>query len=237
MALKEFKEGDILFCTVTNIESTAVLVKIEDFGKGSIVMSEIAAGRIRNLREYVVQNKRIICKVLKVYPDHLELSLRRVTGKEREELIEKDKKEKVLIGLLKGTISNSAEVIKTIKEEHDLGDFFDEIKANPELMDKYLKKADIERFAKLLKEKEETEKTSKGIIIVKTTSSNGLEDIKSLLSEKETKNSEIKYLGSSQFSVETKGKDFKEANISLQGILKALEAKAKSKKMLFQIKP
>lgn len=236
MAIKEFKEGDILFCTVANIENAAVIVKIDNYGKGNIVMSEIAAGRIRNLREYVLPNKRIICKVLKVYPDHLELSLRRVTGKEREELLEKDRKEKVLIGLLKGTIKNSEEVIEKIKAEHDLSDFLDEIKINPESISKYLKKTDIERFSKLLKEKEDTEKTSKKIAVIKTTSSNGLEDIKSLLTSKEATESEIKYLGSSQFSIETKGKNFKDANTQLQSLLSSLEAKAKSKKILFIIK-
>lgn len=236
MALKEIKEGDIIFCTVTAIESANVTVKIDGFGKGSIVMSEIAAGRIRNLREYVLPNKRIICKVLKVYPDHLELSLRRVTGKEREELLEKDRKEKVLVGLLKGTLQNSEEIIRKMKEEHDLGDFLDEIKENPEILTNYIKKADLERFSKLLKEKEDVEKNSKKTIIVKTTSSNGLEDIKSLLTSKEAKNAVIKYLGSSQFSVETKGKNFKDANTQLQTLLSVLETQAKSKKLLFQIK-
>jgi len=54
----EIKEGDLVIATVKKIEGTTVFVEIEDSEiKGSIVFSEIAAGRIRNIREYVVPNK------------------------------------------------------------------------------------------------------------------------------------------------------------------------------------
>ena len=46
--------GDLVLCTVKTIDGTTVFVKIEDDGEGTIVTSEIAPGRIRNLREYVI---------------------------------------------------------------------------------------------------------------------------------------------------------------------------------------
>ena len=54
------EEGDILMCTVDRIVGTVVFVKIDETGQeASIVMSEIAPGRIRNLRDYVFPKKKI----------------------------------------------------------------------------------------------------------------------------------------------------------------------------------
>ena len=78
--------GDIVLCTVDRIVGTVVFVKIKGYGEGSIIMSEIAPGRIRNLRQYVVPKKQIVCKVLRISGDRIDLSLRRVTQKEKKEV-------------------------------------------------------------------------------------------------------------------------------------------------------
>jgi len=57
--------GDVVMCTVEKIAGTVVFVKIDENGEGSIVLSEIAPGRIRNLRDYVIPKKRIICKCIR----------------------------------------------------------------------------------------------------------------------------------------------------------------------------
>ena len=78
-----YNENDLVVCKVINIVGTTVFVETEDGINGSIVVSEIAPGRIRNLRAYVVPNKLIVCKVLSVGDRHLFLSLRRVKDKEK----------------------------------------------------------------------------------------------------------------------------------------------------------
>src|SRR3990167_650200 len=108
----ELREDDVVMCTVKEIEGTTVFLEIEGNGAGSMVMSEVAAGRIRNLREYVFPNKKVVCKVLKIAADkHIELSLRRVTGKEREEAQEKYKKEKTFMSLIGTLVPNTHEVV------------------------------------------------------------------------------------------------------------------------------
>jgi translation initiation factor 2 alpha subunit (eIF-2alpha) len=52
--------GEIVMCTVDRIVGTIVFVKIDGNGEGSIILSEIAPGRIRNLRDNVVPKKRIV---------------------------------------------------------------------------------------------------------------------------------------------------------------------------------
>ena len=74
--------GDVVLCTVDRIVGTTVFVNIEGDGEGSIVFSEIAPGRIRNIRDYVVPKKKIVCKVLRISGNRMDLSFRRVTLKE-----------------------------------------------------------------------------------------------------------------------------------------------------------
>ena len=63
----ELKEDEIVMCTVKSIEGTTVFLEIESNGTGSMAMSEVAAGRIRNLREYVFPKKKVVCKILKIW--------------------------------------------------------------------------------------------------------------------------------------------------------------------------
>ena len=71
------------------ISGTTVFVSIEDDGEGTIITSEIAPGRIRNLRDYVVPGKKIVCKILSIdKAGNIHLSLRRVTDKEKREVME-----------------------------------------------------------------------------------------------------------------------------------------------------
>jgi len=97
----DFEESDVVLCTVERIVGTTVFVKIEGYGEGSIILSEIAPGRIRNIRAHVVPKKKIVCKILRISGNRVELSLRRVTQKERKEVLDEYKQEKSYISMLK----------------------------------------------------------------------------------------------------------------------------------------
>ena len=60
--LMELEIGDLVLCTVEKVEKTIVFVKMENGDGGSITISEIAPGRIRNIRRYVVQKKKLFVK-------------------------------------------------------------------------------------------------------------------------------------------------------------------------------
>jgi len=162
-----FKEDEIVMCMVKRIEGTIIFVNIDGDGEGTIAMSEIAAGRIRNLREYVFPNKRIVCKVLSVDKDgHQHLSLRRVTGKEREEMQERYKKEKTLASILKTVSKSPQESIKLIREKYELWEFFDNLRQNPSIAEKFFDKKEAKKLVELLEEKEEREKKVKKICMI-----------------------------------------------------------------------
>lgn len=225
------KDGDVVLCTVKKIEKTSVFVETEDGTPGSIVFSEIAAGRIRNIRDYVSINKKIVCKVLKVHSDHLELSLRRVTGKERDEVLEKSQKERTLKSIIKASSKKPEEVIDKIKEEYDLSDFLDELRENPSLIEKFMSRSESEALVKILSEKKEKEKSVSRVVTIRSKSS--IDDLKEILS---TDEAEIHYLGSSQFSVKKSGRDYKEAEKQLKEVLEKIQKKAKEKQAFIEIK-
>src|SRR3989344_5280243 len=118
------EEGDVVLCTVERIMGTVVFVKIHPSEsnkselEGSIITAEIAPGRIRNLREYVVPKKMIVCKIIRISPDrrHIDLSLRRVTGKEKKEFLEKSKTDSKELEKLAGK-ENTAKIIEVIKKQ------------------------------------------------------------------------------------------------------------------------
>lgn len=227
------KENDIVLCTVKSIEGTAIFVQIENNGLGNIIMSEIAAGRIRNLREYVHPNKKIVCKVLKIYQDHAELSLRRVTSREKEEIQSRYDKERTFNSMLKVITKSPEQIIEKIKEKYELWDFFDKIKEDSGLLENFMKKSEADSLIKILEEKKEREKIVKRIIILKSNSESGISDIKDIL---KVKNICIYYLGSSQFSIEAKAIEYKEAESILNKAISQIEAKAKEKKAFFEYK-
>ncbi|MFW6009628.1 MAG: S1 RNA-binding domain-containing protein, partial [archaeon] len=88
--------GEIVLCTVRKIYGNTTFVTLDEYEKeGVLTISEIAPGRIRNLREYVVENKKIVCKVLRVDQKgrRIDVSLRRVPVPIMKEKLEKIKKE------------------------------------------------------------------------------------------------------------------------------------------------
>jgi len=88
--------NEIILCKVTKIYRNSTFVYIPEYDKdGVLTISEIAPGRIRNLRDHVVEGKEIICKVLRVDPkqNRIDVSLRRVNITKKKEKQEQIKKE------------------------------------------------------------------------------------------------------------------------------------------------
>ncbi len=229
----ELKEDEVVMCTVKKIEGTTVFVDIEGNDSGTLVLSEIAAGRIRNLRDYVSINKKIVCKVLKISKDHTELTLRRVTAKERDEAKERYNQEKNLLSMLKTFSSSPKELIEKVKKKYAVLAVLEMARQSPTILEEIFSKSESEKLAKMLIERKDKEKSVKKTIIIKSFSSSGIKDIKDVLT---TKEADIRYLGSSQFSVSTKAKDFKEANSLLNSKIDNIEKKAKEKKVFLEIK-
>ena len=60
----EYNEGDIVLCTVVDVGDAVTSVVLNDGTKGTIVSSEIASGRIKYMRSYVVPNKNSLQSII-----------------------------------------------------------------------------------------------------------------------------------------------------------------------------
>jgi len=227
------KEDDVVMCTVKKIEGTTVFLKIEGEGDGSMSLPEVSAGRIRNLRDFVSPGKKIVCKVLRIVRGHPELSLRRVTGRERDLVKDRYKKERTLLSMLKIVTKNHDKALEKIKSEYEIPDFIDEARENPNIIESFLSKSESSQLAKILSEKKDKPKEVKKKITLKSKSPSGLKDIKSILDVKDVK---ILYLGSSKFSISTEANDYKSAEQKMEKAIEKIEKNAKKLKAQLEIK-
>ena len=88
--------NEIVYTTVRKIYGNTVFVYLDEYDKeGVLTISEIAPGRIRNMRDYVVEDKKIVCKVLRVDPKQkrIDVSLRRVSVPLMKKKLDEIKKE------------------------------------------------------------------------------------------------------------------------------------------------
>ncbi len=233
----KLEEDDVVLCTVRRIEGTTVFLDIEFNGKniaGTMIFSEVSPGRIRNIRDFISINKKIVCKVLRLKDNHPELSLRRVTARERDEVLEQYKKARMLESMLKPVfLEKTSNVLDKIKSKTDAASFLEEAREDPSLLKEIASGKELEQLQKIFSEKKESEKEVRKTIIARSDAADGLERLRSLLS---TKDAEVAYQGSSRFFVTTRGKDFKIANQKIEAFLTTLKEKAKKSGVQFEIK-
>lgn len=221
-------------CTVDRIVGTIVFVKIEGVGEGSITFSEIAPGRIRNIRDYVVPKKRIVCKVLRISGDRIDLSFRRVTQKEQKEIKKLEKLEKSYKSIIKGVLKDKAEfIINEISNKEKLNDFIQEAKEDSKKLEKLVGKENSKKIIEII-----LSQKSKNIIVKKnidltTSAPDGILLIKEILEK--IKEAEIKYLHAGKYTLKIESEDPKTADHKLKEIILSIEKQAKEKNIEFSI--
>ncbi len=232
----ELEVGDVVLCTVDRIVGTIVFVKIDRNGEGNIIISEIAPGRIRNLREYVVPKKKIVCKILRISQNkNIDLSLRRVTQKEKKEVLEQYKQEKSYKSVLKSILGEESEkIVQQIEKEERLFDFLQEAKENSKNLEKIAGKESTKKILDIIKAQKQKTAILKKEINLTTKNANGIKLIKGLLED--LKEVEIKYISAGKYSIKIEKDDIKTADNRLKDILKDLEEKAKKAGFEFFVK-
>ncbi|MCW4019420.1 MAG: translation initiation factor IF-2 subunit alpha [Candidatus Bathyarchaeota archaeon] len=158
--------GDLVIATIESVMDYGAYANLDEYGKrGFLHISEISSARIRKIRDYVREKQKMVLKVLRVNvgKGHIDLSLRRVTKRERIEKIKawkKDRKAEVLlhavaekVGLSKDEVYEKAGVI--LEERYGLYEGFEKaIKDGPEALTKLDIPEDIaQAFAQIAEER------------------------------------------------------------------------------------
>jgi translation initiation factor 2 alpha subunit (eIF-2alpha) len=237
--MEKLEVGDIVLCTVDRIVGTVVFVKIPSENKeieGSILMSEIAPGRIRNIRDYVVPKKKIVCKILRISSQgNIELSLRRVSQKERKEVIEQDKQEKSYISILRSVLGKKLdETVEKITEEERIFSFLEEAKLNPEKLEKIVGKEDSKKILDILKTQKKKKAIVKKEIHLTTIKPNGITLIKKILEL--FKEIDVRYISAGRYSLELESEDIKVADKKVMNLIASAEKDSKKLGVDFDVK-
>lgn len=230
------EEDSLHLCKVESVQKTTVFVKLENGKKGTIVISEIAPGRIRNLRQYVVPNKKVVCKILRLNKGNVELSLRRVSAKEKKEVLTKYKQEQTAKSAIHSILKEKAvESEKKILEDFKtLSKFLLEAKEDEKLIDKYIPKEFHEKILRITQKKKKGVEVKK-ILNLSCLESDGLERIKKILEIKEG-GLKITYISAGKYQLTAKGADYKSLNKKIDALVNDLEKTAKKEKCDFKVK-
>ncbi|OVE74683.1 hypothetical protein BVX95_01455 [archaeon D22] len=233
-------EGEIVLCTVTNIQYNSVFVKLDEYknAQGMIHISEISPGRIRNLRDFVKEGKVIVCKILKVHKDrgHIDLSLRRVNENQRRNKLEEikraqkaDKIAELCAKELKIDVKEFSKILaRAISNNFDnlYASFEAVVEEDFDLATLGLEKNLVEVLDSQIRQKIKPISVKiEGTLTLTSFESNGMELIKAALMKAEEVSEQINlyYEGGGHFRIEVTAPEYKEAEKILHDALEILE--------------
>jgi len=222
------EEGELVLCTVTSVQYHSVFVELDEYGKGGLIhISEVSPGRIRNIRDFVKEGKKVVCKVLRINKEkgYIDLSLRRVNESEKRRKIDDIKKEQnseKIVEIAAGKIGIKTEEMykqiseKIAKEYSSLHEFFEQSAKNEALLDGLpIDKIHIKAISETIKQRiKPTEVEITGKLKITTYAPNGIDIIKESLKKAEDAVNgrvSIKYLGSGTYRFKLTAPDYKEA--------------------------
>jgi len=245
MELKKIEwpeEGDLVIATVKTITDYGAYVVLDEYQKeGLLHVSEVSSGWVRNIHNFVREGQKFVLKVLRVDTEkgHIDLSLRRVTKRERKEKILLWKKERKADSLMR---SVSEELKMPPQEtyekvgillEKEFGGIYEGLeKTSREGAEVLLKVGAPENIAtvieKIAKEKIKVPMVKvKGIMSLQCPKSNGVNLIRdSLLNAQkfETKGAKIRVyvVAPPRYRIVVSAADYKEAEEILDGVTKVV---------------
>jgi translation initiation factor 2 subunit 1 len=242
------QEGEIVLCTVTNVQYNSVFCTLDEYRyegqevSGMIHISEVSAGRIRNIREFVQEGKKVYCKILTVDKQrgHIDLSLRRVTeGQKRDKnmtLKQEQKAENILDHLAKEKKVEPAkfyqDVAIPILERYEyvymaFEDIVEEKFHLKEVIEPKLAAYIEEAVKERIKPKQVQ---IDGVFSIQTFAENGIEKVKqALIDAREAATpAEIRYLGAGKYKITVTAEEFKDAEKRLKAANDSMEKSFKN---------
>ena len=233
-------EGELVLCTITRIQTHGVFVNIDEYAKqGMIHISEIAPGRIRNMRDFVKEGKVVVCSVLKINQErgYIDLSLRRVSDTQRRNKInaikQEQKAEKIIDHLAKELKRDIKELYREISEKvfqkyiSIYGCFEDVVTEKTSVSELGINKGYSKRLEELVKERIKPPVVYiGGKLSISSYEPNGVEIVKLSLKKAEEKGKDaldIKYLGGGKYQLLVKAEEYKEAEKILKESIEAAE--------------
>jgi len=237
--------GEMVVATVSRIESYGAYVALDEYNNKEALLhiSEISSRWVRNIRNHVRENQKVVLQVLRVDPSkgQVDLSLRRVNKDDRRKKIEQWKKTRKAETLLKQAATELkmtpedlfSEIIPKLNEANvSLYDTLEQAakKGVKIIIDLGITEKTAEALAKIAAEKIIVKGvTVQGVFEVVAMGSRGVEEIKDVfhtirdLGEETESTVNLYTLGSPKYRVEVTAEDYKKAELALDRVVKQAE--------------
>jgi len=236
--------GELVIATVETITPYGAYVTLDEYGRkrGFLHISEISTSWVRNIREHIRENMKLVLKVLRVNPvkRHIDLSLKRVSDRERKEELYYWKRRVKGRNLLKLVAKKIGKPYEQLYSEYGkrleakFGDLYEVFSILSEKGVKPLLKLDVpEELAKAFYEVASEKIKPKiaklrGIVEVSTVKPDGVYDVKEALMriEKLSRDDikvEVYAIGPPRYAVEVTAKDYKTASRVLKEAFRTVE--------------
>lgn len=234
--------GDLIIATIQNVTDYGAYAKLDEYDKqGLLHISEISSSWIRNIRDFVREDQKVVLKVLRVDVEkrHIDLSLRRVTKREKIEKMISWKKERKAEALLRGVAEKTGlspeEVYEkageAIEKEYGLYEGFEKtVKEGQEILTKIGVPEELaSAFAEVAQERIHAPMVKvKGVIEVRCMKPNGVNIIKEafLNAKKAEKSKDAKLrfyvIAAPKYAVEVLADNYKRAEDVLQKVAESI---------------
>jgi len=239
------EEEELVLCTVTGINPHSVFCTLDEYGgkTGMIHISEIAPGRIRNIKEHVSQGKKVVTKVLQVNKEkgHIDLSLRRVNESQKRNKLNQIKQEQLAEKIVEYVARQQGDSTltlynklseKLVPTHGTLFVAFEEVSKGELNLDTVLDK----KIATVLTEAITTrikppEVKIGGDLKLTSHAPDGVKELKDVLALATETGVNVRYLGAGAYHLELKAEEYKEAEKKLKEALEKINEAAEEKDM------
>lgn len=225
-------EGELIVGTVHKVLNYGVFATLEEYpGKEAFIhISEVSSGWVKNIRDYVRENQKIVARVLRVNPrkGHVDVSMKRIREDQRTKKIQswkiEQKAEKFLELVAKGMDKNLDEAYEEVGYQliDTFGDIYGAFEASIEEGENPLIEEGIDpKWAKSIAEIAKKNITPPevqitGYVDLRSYDPSGVDIIKKALQSAEDDNVVVQCVGAPRYRLIVTSRDYIEAEKNLK---------------------
>ncbi|MFH1722520.1 MAG: translation initiation factor IF-2 subunit alpha [Candidatus Altiarchaeota archaeon] len=229
------EEGELIMGSVESIFKQGAFIKLDEYPgrKGMLHLSEISLKWVRNIRDYVKEDQKVVLVVLKTNPErgHIDLSLRRVSEHQKKNKLQEVKqlqRAKKLLNILAEELKVDLKEVEEKIAEKIFGKFdtlyegFEAIVSEPQTIESF---GFPKTWIPIIKKTVEKNITSpyvyvKGFVELKNYAPNGVTIIKDTLQKiqkyKSESEIEVATISAPYYRIQIKAKDYKSAEKTMK---------------------
>jgi len=250
---KEYpNKGELVLARVKKILRHGAFCHLPEYDKEAFLhVSEVAPRWIKNIHEFLTEGKLYVARVIRVFPERgmIDVSIKRVTDKEKEYKLGQIKREKrahnlVLLAAKKARLRKAKleEYVDLLTEE--FGDLYTALEEMSESGEEAIKGLKLSKgFSKHILQiaKENIKKPLQritGVLTFTSYSPDGVEDIKRCLGNIKVKlppesRFDIVYMGAPKYRLTVHSRDFKVCESILRTVLQQIGEYTKGREIVY----